>query len=190
MKLPTFFPTENDFRQWLEKNYDTAPELLVGFYKTTSGKESMTWPQSVDQALCYGWIDGVRKSLNEGAYTIRFTPRRPTSIWSTINIKKMEDLQQRGLMQPAGLAAFAKRRESHSEVYSHEQKVPAELSPELEAEFKANAIAWEFFMKQPPSYRKVVIHLIMTAKQEKTTRSRFNKVLAASEKGERISNWG
>lgn len=162
----------------------------MGFYKTTSGKESMTWPQSVDQALCYGWIDGVRKSLNDESYTIRFTPRRPTSIWSSVNIKKMEDLQQRGLMQPAGLAAFAKRRESHSEIYSHEQKVPAELSPEMEAEFKMNANAWEFFMKQAQSYRKVVIHLVMSAKQEKTKRSRFDKLVAVSAKGERISNWG
>lgn len=187
---PTFFATENAFRQWLDKNHDKEQELLVGFYKTTSGKPSMTWPQSVDQALCYGWIDGVRKSAGEDSYTIRFTPRRPTSIWSTINIKKMENLQQRGLMQPAGLAAFAKRRESHSEIYSHEQKAVAELSANLEAEFKANAPAWDFFMKQAPSYRKMVIHLIMTAKQEKTKRSRFEKVVAASAKGERISNWG
>jgi len=190
MTSPTFFPTETDFRQWLDKNYDKAPELLVGFYKTSSGKQSMTWSQSVDQALCYGWIDGVRKSAGEEAYTIRFTPRRATSIWSTINIKKMEELQQRGLMQPAGLAAFAKRKEAKSEIYAHEQKVAAELSPELEAEFKANTTAWEFFMKQAPSYRKVIIHLIMTAKQEKTRRSRFNKVVTASKNGERITNWG
>lgn len=187
---PTFFPTENDFRQWLDKNYDKEPELLVGFYKTSSGRESMTWSQSVDQALCYGWIDGVRKSAGEEAYTIRFTPRRATSIWSSVNIKKMEDLQERGLMQPSGLAAFAKRKEAKSEIYAHEQKVAAQLSPDFETEFKQNINAWEFFMKQAPSYRKVVIHLVMSAKQEKTRRSRFNKLVAVSAKGERISNWG
>jgi uncharacterized protein YdeI (YjbR/CyaY-like superfamily) len=116
---PTFFTTENDFRQWLSENYDKEPELLVGFYKTASGKESMTWSQSVNHALCYGWIDGVRKSAGEEAYTIRFTPRRPTSIWSTININKMEELQRRNLMQPAGLAAFAMRKEAKSEIYAH-----------------------------------------------------------------------
>ncbi|MXN89865.1 bacteriocin-protection protein [Flavobacterium sp. Sd200] len=187
---PTFFETENDFREWLDKNHDKEPELLVGFYKTKSGRPSMTWPQSVDQALCYGWIDGVRKSAGEEAYTVRFTPRRDTSIWSTININKVEALKKSGLMQQAGLVAYAKRRESHSEIYSHEKKAVPELSPEFEAEFKANIAAWDFFEKQAPSYRKVVIHLIMSAKQEKTRRSRFDKVIAASVKGERISNWG
>lgn len=187
---PTFFKSETDFRQWLEENYNKEQELLVGFYKAASGKESITWPQSVDQALCFGWIDGVRKSAGEEAYTIRFTPRRATSIWSTVNIKKMEELQERSLMQPAGLAAFAKRRESHSEVYSHEQKVAAQLSPEFEAEFKTHAPAWEFFMSQAPSYRKAVTHLVMTAKQEKTKRSRLNKLIAASARGQRITNWG
>jgi uncharacterized protein YdeI (YjbR/CyaY-like superfamily) len=186
---PLFFATENDFREWLGSNHDKEQELLVGFYKAGSGKPSMTWPQSVDQALCFGWIDGVRRSAGPDAYTIRFTPRRATSIWSTVNIKKMEDLQQRGLMRPAGLAAFARRKESHSEIYSHEQKAVHELSPALAAAFKANEPAWDFFMKQAPSYRKAVIHLIMTAKHEKTQRSRFDKVVAASAKGERLSKW-
>jgi len=183
---PTFFATETDFREWLDKNHATEPELLVGFYKTGSGKASITWPQSVNQALCYGWIDGVRKSLNEYSYTIRFTPRRPTSIWSAVNIKKMEELQQQGLMKSEGLAAFEKRKESKSKIYSHEQSEKAQLSAELEAEFKDNALAWEFFMKQAPSYRQMVIHLIMTAKQEKTIRSRFDKLVTASAAGKRL----
>jgi len=184
---PTFFATETDFRDWLDKNHAAEPELLVGFYKTNSGKASITWPQSVNQALCYGWIDGVRKSLSEDSYTIRFTPRRATSIWSAVNIKKMEDLQEQGLMKPEGLAAFEKRKESKSKIYSHERTEEAVLPPGLESEFKANIPAWEFFIKQAPSYKKMIIHIIITAKQEKTKRSRFNKLVAASAKGERLS---
>ena len=183
---PIFFKTENDFRQWLDAHYDTEAELLVGFYRTGSGKESITWPQSVNQALCYGWIDGVRKSRDEESYTIRFTPRRDTSIWSAVNIKKMEELQEQGLMKAAGLEAFAKRKESKSKIYSHERKEAAVLSEELETAFKANAPAWEFFMRQAPSYRNMVIHLIVTAKQEKTKLSRFEKLLNASAEGKRL----
>jgi len=183
---PTFFATENDFRKWLDKNYATETELLVGFYKTRSGKASITWPQSVSQALCYGWIDGLRKSLSDDSYTIRFTPRKATSIWSAVNIDKMEDLQLNGLMQPAGLAAFEKRTEAKSKIYSHERTEEAVLPPDLETEFKANTAAWEFFIKQAPSYKKAVIHIIITAKQEKTKRSRFEKLVAASVTGERL----
>jgi len=186
MSSPHFFKTETDFRQWLDAHYDKEAELLVGFYRTGSGKESITWPQSVNQALCYGWIDGVRKSRDAESYTIRFTPRRSTSIWSAVNIKKMEELQALGLMQPAGLEAFAKRKESKSKIYSHAQKEAAVLSADFEAAFKANASAWEFFMKQAPSYRNMVIHIIMTAKQEKTKLSRFEKLLNASAEGKRL----
>ncbi|MGQ2982528.1 YdeI/OmpD-associated family protein [Flavobacterium sp.] len=129
---PHFFKTPADFRKWLDKNHETKTELLVGFYKTGTGKASMTWPESVDQALCYGWIDGVRRSLGEESYTIRFTPRKPTSIWSAVNIDKMADLQKKGLVQPAGLAAFEKRTESKSRVYSHERTEAAQLSAEME----------------------------------------------------------
>jgi len=184
---PHFFETPENFRQWLDKNHQKESELLVGFYKTGSGKPSLTWPQSVDQALCYGWIDGVRKSLGEESYTIRFTPRKPTSIWSAVNIDKMELLQNKGLVKPAGLAAFEKRTESKSRVYSHERQTDAELPANMEKEFKADATAWEFFMKQAPSYRKAVIHLIVSAKQEKTQRLRFEKLLNASKEGRRIT---
>lgn len=184
---PHFFQKQDDFRAWLDKNHEKETELLVGFYKTSSDKPSMTWPESVDQALCYGWIDGVRKSLGAESYTIRFSPRKPTSIWSAVNINKMAELRNKGLVKPAGLAAFEKRTESKSRVYSHERKEDAQLSAEMEKEFKADKNAWEFFMKQAPSYRKAVIHLIVSAKQEKTQRSRFEKLLNASKQGKRIT---
>jgi len=183
---PHFFITPAEFRKWLDKNHDKESELLVGFYKTNTGRPTITWPQSVDQALCYGWIDGVRKSRDEESYTIRFTPRKPTSIWSAINIDKIEKLLKEGLVKPAGIAAYKKRTESKSRVYSHERTEDAVLPAEMEKEFKANAPAWEFFMKQAPSYRKMVLHLIVSAKQEKTRRSRFEKLLTASAEGKRL----
>lgn len=183
---PHFFETPQDFRRWLDKNHEKETELLVGFYKTDSGRISITWPESVDEALCYGWIDGVRKSLSEDSYTIRFTPRKPTSIWSAINIDKMEALLKNDLVKPMGIAAYEKRKDSRSKVYSHEQKEPIELPEVFEAEFKANAPAWAFFMDQAPSYRKVMIHHITSAKQEKTKRSRFETLLKASELGKRV----
>ena len=183
---PTFFANQDDFRQWLNNNHETAPELLVGFYKTGSGKASITWPQSVDQALCFGWIDGVRKSRDAESYTIRFTPRRAGSIWSAVNIDKMENLIAQKLVKPAGLAAYKKRTENKSRIYSQEQKDVATLASEMEAEFKANKTAWEFFTTQAPSYQKVVLHWITSAKQEKTRRSRFEKLLNASIEGKRL----
>lgn len=182
---PIFFKTPAEFREWLDKNHDKETELLVGFYKTGSGKPSMTWPESVDEALCYGWIDGVRRSLGEESYTIRFTPRKPTSTWSTVNINKMEELLRKGLVKPQGLAAYEKRNDSNSGIYSHEQKEVV-LSKELKGIFKANTTAWNFFMKQPPSYKKTSIHWVMSAKQEKTRLSRLEKLLQASEKEERL----
>lgn len=183
---PHFFETPADFRKWLDKNHEKETELLVGFYKTSTGKSSITWPQSVDEALCYGWIDGVRKSLGEESYTIRFTPRKPTSIWSAVNIKKMEEFIDKKLVKPAGLTAYEKRKESKSRIYSHEQKEMGTLPPEMEKEFKANETAWEFFMNQAPSYRKVMIHHITGAKQEKTQQSRFQKLVNASAEGKRV----
>jgi uncharacterized protein YdeI (YjbR/CyaY-like superfamily) len=119
--IPTFFAKQSDFRKWLQKNHKRKTELLVGFYKVGSGKSSMTWCQSVDEALCFGWIDGVRKSIDKDSYQIRFTQRKSTSIWSAINIKKTEELTRQGLMQPAGLASFEKRTESKSKIYSYEK---------------------------------------------------------------------
>lgn len=182
----TFFPTPQDFRDWLDKNHKTEQELLVGFYKVGTKKPSITWSESVDQALCFGWIDGVRKSIDEESYSIRFTPRKPTSIWSVVNIKKIEELTKAGLMKEAGLGAFKLRKEEKSGIYSHE-KEPSKLTLEYENQFKANKKAWEFFEEQAPSYKKVMIHWIMSAKQEKTQISRLEKTISESKNGKRIS---
>lgn len=182
----TFFPNQEDFRKWLEENHQQEKELLVGFYKVGSGKPSMSWSESVDQALCFGWIDGVRKSIDEQSYSIRFTPRKPTSIWSAINIKKMEELTKAGLMTSAGQKAFELRKEEKSRVYSHEKET-VEFDPVYEKQFKANKKAWEFFINQAPSYKKVITHWIMSAKQEKTRLSRLEKVIRESESQKRIT---
>lgn len=181
----TFFPTPEDFRKWLEKNHTTEKELLVGFWKVGTKKPSMTWSESVDQALCFGWIDGVRKSIDVESYSIRFTPRKPTSIWSAVNIRKVEELTKTGLMTEAGRKAFELRKEEKSAIYSHE-KEPATLDPEFKKQFKANKKAWEFFSNQAPSYKKVMLHWIMSAKQEKTRLSRLEKTIRESELEKRI----
>jgi len=181
---PTFFPTQTDFRNWLAENHDKETELLVGFYKVGSGKPSMTWPQSVDEALCFGWIDGIRKSIDANSYSIRFTPRKSTSIWSAVNIQKMETLIKQGLMQTAGIAAFEKRQDSKSKIYAFEQK-EASLSDEFEKTFRANEKAWTFFQKQAPWYRKQACHWVMTAKQSATQLSRLEKLIKASEEARR-----
>lgn len=181
----TFFEIQEKFREWLEKNHATEKELLVGFYKVGSKKPTISWSESVDQALCFGWIDGVRKSIDEESYSIRFTPRKSTSIWSAINIKKVEDLTKAGLMKAAGQKAFELRKEDRSAIYSHEKET-AILDPAYEKQFKAHPKAWEFFNNQAPSYKKVMLHWIMSAKQEKTRISRLEKTIKESELGKRI----
>jgi uncharacterized protein YdeI (YjbR/CyaY-like superfamily) len=182
---PIFFAEQADFRRWLAENHDKENELLVGFYKVGSGKPSMNWSQSVDEALCFGWIDGVRKSLDEDSYCIRFTPRRAKSIWSAVNIKKVEELSKQGLMQPAGLAAFAKRDENKSRVYAYENE-PLKLSDEFEKQFRANEKAWAFFQKQAPYYRKLATKWVMSAKQESTRQNRLERLIKDSENARRI----
>lgn len=182
---PMFFATQEEFRGWLRDNHDKQTELLVGFYKTGSGKPSITWPQSVDQALCYGWIDGVRKSIDADSYSIRFTPRKPKSIWSAVNIKKVAELTEKGLMQPTGLAAYAKREEKRSAIYAFETE-EKQLLPDYEKQFKANKKAWEYFQAQAPWYKKLSYHRVMSAKQEKTQLSRLTALIVASEEGKRI----
>jgi uncharacterized protein YdeI (YjbR/CyaY-like superfamily) len=174
-----FFATPTEFRNWLEQYHKTEKELIVGYYKVGSGKPSLTWSESVDQALCFGWIDGVRRSIDSESYCIRFTPRKPTSIWSGVNIKKIEELTNLGLMRPEGLLAFSLRKESKSNVYSHENE-PAVLSDEFISRFKLNPVAWEFFNKQASSYIRVMTHWIMSAKQEKTRVSRLEKTIEIS----------
>ena len=178
--IATFFATPLAFRKWLAKNHTKETELLVGYYKVGSGKPSITWPQSVDEALCFGWIDGVRKSIDAESYSIRFTPRKSTSIWSAINIKKIEELTKAGLMMPAGEKAFAMRKEHKSKIYSYE-KEPVDLSPVYEKQFKKNKTAWNFFTAQAPWYKRVMIHWIMSAKQEKTNVSRLEKAISLCE---------
>ena len=153
--------------------------MLVGFYKVGSGKPSMTWSQSVDEALCFGWIDAVRKSIDKESYQIRFTQRKPTSIWSAINIRKIEELTKQGLMRPTGLASFEKRIESKSKIYSYE-KDEAALTPNFKKQFKANKKAWEYFQSLAPSYRKVSTHWVMSAKQETTRIKRLNQLITDS----------
>ena len=182
---PIFFETGAEFRKWLNKNHEKETELLVGFYKVGSGKPSMTWSESVDEALCFGWIDGVRKSMDDKRYTIRFTPRKPTSIWSSVNIKKMEELTRKGLVKPAGLAAYEKRQESRSKIYTYE-KAPVKLESSYERKFKANKNAWTFFQSQALSYQRVIIGWIMSAKQEATQLSRLEKAIGSSQAGKRL----
>ena len=180
--IPIFFKKPSDFRKWLQKNHKKETELLVGFYKVGSGKPSMTWSQSVDEALCFGWIDGVRKSIDKDSYQIRFTQRKPTSIWSAINIKKIEELTSQGLMQPAGLASFEKRTDNKSKIYSYE-KDEAELTPNFTKQFKANKKAWNYFQSLAPSYKKISVHWVMSAKQETTRIKRLNQLISDCEAG-------
>ena len=182
---PKFFRTPADFRTWLEKNHATATELWVGFYTKDSGKPSITWPDSVDQALCFGWIDGLRKRVDEISYQIRFTPRRRGSIWSAINIKRARELVRQKQMRPTGLRAFAARIENKSGIYSYEQR-SSELSQPYAKLLKKNKAAWSFFEKQPPSYRKMIGWWIISAKKEETRMARLAKLISESAKGKRL----
>lgn len=177
---PAFFAKQNDFRKWLEKNHKIEIELLVGFYKVGSGKPSMTWPQSVDEALCFGWIDGVRKSIDKDSYQIRFTPRKLTSIWSAVNIKKIETLTKLGLIQPAGLKIFENRKENESQIYSDEN-AEVKFCFEFEKQFKANKMAWKYFQSLALSYRKHSTYWVISAKQETTKLKRLNELIADSQ---------
>lgn len=184
-----FFPTPSDLQQWFEKHHQTEKELFVGYYKKDSGKPSITWPESVDEALCVGWIDGVRKSLGDESYMIRFTPRRPTSIWSAVNIARVEALTKEGRMKPAGLAAFEVRKENKSGIYSHEQRDKIELSEAETKQFKAHTKAWEFFEAQTGSYRKAVLWWVVSAKQEATRVKRVASLIDESATGHLIKQF-
>ncbi|HEX8172228.1 MAG TPA: YdeI/OmpD-associated family protein [Thermoanaerobaculia bacterium] len=179
---PRFFATPAAFRKWLEKHHDSAEELWVGFHKVGSGKKSITWPQSVDVALCFGWIDGVRKGIDETSYVIRFTPRKAKSNWSKVNIKRFGELRALGLVAPAGLAAFER---GTAAVYSYAEQ-PRALAPEYEARLRANAKAYAFFSAQPPGYRRQMEFRVMSAKQESTRLRRLEKLIEASARGERL----
>ena len=182
---PIFFKTTMEFRKWLEKNHATTKELYVGFHKKHTGKPSMTWSQSVDVALCFGWIDGIRKGIDEEKYCSRFTPRKAKSNWSAVNIRKIEELTKLGLMQPAGIAAFSLREEKRSEIYTYE-RTPHELSPEFSEKFKANKKAWTNFQAMAPWYKKHAIDWVMRAVREDTSLRRLVTLIKDSDEGRKI----
>ena len=181
-----FFETPQEFRAWLEKNHATAPEIGVVLHSKASGKPTMTWSDAVDQALCFGWIDSVSRRLDETGRVQRFSPRKPKSNWSAVNIKKVAELTAQGLMTPAGDAAFARREEARSAIYSYENRHLAALDPEREALFRAKARAWRFFSKQPAGYRQTLVYWVMNAKREDTRTRRLSKLIAESAAGRRV----
>ena len=182
---PRFFKTPATFRRWLAANHAKSKELWVGFYKKDSGQLSITWPESVDEALCFGWIDGVRKSLDSQSYVIRFSPRKPNSIWSAVNMRNVERLIKADRMQPAGMRAYEARKEFRSGIYSYEQRSPELVEP-YATTLKSNTAAWKFFSAQPPGYRKMMNWWIVSAKREETRLARLSRLIEASENSERI----
>jgi uncharacterized protein YdeI (YjbR/CyaY-like superfamily) len=183
---PKFFATPAAWCHWLEKYHGDHQELLVGFYKKASGKSSITWPESVDGALSFGWIDGVRRRIDDVSYTIRFTPRKPRSIWSNVNIKRVEELMKQGLMRPAGIRAYEAREEARSGIYSFEQE-NIEFEKEQERRFRANGDAWKFFQAQTAGYRRLVTWCVISAKREETKIKRLDRLIEESGQGRRIT---
>jgi uncharacterized protein YdeI (YjbR/CyaY-like superfamily) len=183
---PKFFATPAEWRAWLEVNHVRVEELWVGLHKRDSGKASITWPEAVDGALCFGWIDGVRKSVDDDCYKIRFTPRKPRSVWSAVNVRRAKELAELGLMRAAGLAAFAKHDASRSRRYSYEQRKTAKLPRALEEQFRECAGAWEFFRMQAPWYRWTCTWWIISAKKEETQRKRLDTLIECSRKRKAI----
>ena len=189
MEEPTFFESPAELREWLAENHERESELWVGFRRKASGLPTLTWSESVDQALCFGWIDGVRTGIDEISYKLRVTPRKPRSNWSAVNIRKVEELRAAGLMEPAGEAAFARRSEARSAIYSYEQRAEASLTAEQEAQFRAAPDgAWEFFCAQPQGYRRTAVHWVVSAKREETRARRLATLIADSAAGRRLKH--
>ena len=184
MKI-VFFRSPADFRNWLKKHHASATELWVGYYKKSSGRPSITWPESVDEALCVGWIDGIRKSVDDISYKIRFSPRKPGSIWSPVNIRRAQALVEEGRMQPPGLKAFQARKEYKSGIYSYEQRRD-QLEEPYASLMSKNKAAWDFFQAQPASYRKAAGWYVVGAKKDETRLKRLEKLIEDSAKGKRI----
>jgi uncharacterized protein YdeI (YjbR/CyaY-like superfamily) len=182
-----YFDGPEAWRAWLETHHADATELWVGYHKRATGRPSLTWAESVDQALCFGWIDGIRKRVDDERYTIRFTPRTARSVWSRVNIERVAELNAQGLMRPAGLTAFAARDDRRSGIYSFEQREDPRLSAEQEAAFRADAAAWAWFAAQPPSYRRPATWWVVSAKQEATRARRLATLIADSGQGRRIA---
>ena len=183
---PIFFRGSGDFRRWLERYHQTKPEQWVGFYRKTTGRSSITWPEAVDEALCFGWIDGLRKTIDTDSYKIRFTPRRPGSNWSAINIARMKELTRDSRVRPAGITAFQKRTPAKSRVYSYENRKAARLSSAATTLFSAGSAAWKFFQQQPKSYRQTAIWWIRSAKRAPTQDNRLQRLIASSKAGRRL----
>jgi uncharacterized protein YdeI (YjbR/CyaY-like superfamily) len=184
MKI-TYFKTQAEFRKWLEKNHEKLSEAWVGFHKKSTLKPSITYPQALDEALCYGWIDGVRKNVNETSYTIRFTPRKKQSHWSGVNVKRFNELSEMKLIQPAGLQAFQNSDIKKSLKYAEERK-SAKLDSRYEKQFKSNKKAWEFFNAQPPGYQRICVFWIMSAKQDETRAKRLALLMNYSQNQKRL----
>ena len=183
---PTFFATPEEFRAWLEEHHETEAELLVGFHKKGSGRPSITWPQSVDQALCFGWIDGLRRTIDDASYSIRFTPRNPRSNWSLVNVRRVGELSELGLMRPAGVAAFERRSDDRTAIYSYEQRKTAKFDREQERRFKADADAWKWFQAQPAGYRRTATYWVISAKRPETRERRLAQLIEDSAAGRTI----
>jgi len=181
----TFFRSPAEFRDWLEEHHDTAPELWVGFFKKGAGETGITYQEALDQALCFGWIDGVRKTIDATRYANRFTRRQPKSPWSVVNIERVGELMRLGLMRPPGLAAFEGRDEAKARQYSFERSA-AKLDDAYKETMRANPEAWQFFQAQPPSYRRVATWWVMSAKREETRLKRLATLIADSERGRRL----
>jgi uncharacterized protein YdeI (YjbR/CyaY-like superfamily) len=177
---PRFFESLSAWRTWLEEHYADTEDLWVGLYKRDSGRPSITWPEAVDGALCFGWIDGIRKSIDDISYKIRFTPRKPRSAWSAINVKRATELSTSGLMHSAGLAAFQKRDEKRSAIYSYEQRKRAKLPAAYESKFRINLDAWAFFHAQPPGYKRICSWWVISAKKEETRLKRLAELIEHS----------
>jgi uncharacterized protein YdeI (YjbR/CyaY-like superfamily) len=186
MKSPRFFKNAAAFRTWLERYGASEKELLVGYWKVDSGRPSMSWSDSVDEALCFGWIDGIRRRIDDQSYSIRFTPRNKDSIWSAINLAKVEMLTTQGRMRPAGLEAHARRSDDRSRIYTYERQQTLELSPEELRQLKRNAAAWRYFEAAPPGYRKLVTRWVVAAKKGETRARRLGKLIDACAQGTRL----
>ena len=180
-----FFRTQAELRRWFGKNYASEQELWIGFYKKDSGKGGVDYAQALDEALCHGWIDGIRKKLDDASYTTRFTPRKPRSIWSNVNVKHVDRLTKAGLMTPAGVAAYKLRDPARTGVYSFERET-AELTPPMRKTLEKNATAAKFFDAQPPYYRRLAAFWVISAKREETRNARFDQLLALCAKELRL----
>jgi len=183
---PLFFSSPSAWRAWLKKHHADTEELWVGFYKRDSARLSITWPESVDGALCFGWIDGVRKSIDDISYRIRFTPRRRRSVWSAVNVRRATELSTLGLMHPAGLTAFENRDDNRSAIYSYEQRKNAKLPPAYEKEFRRHPVAWKFFRAQAPWYQRTSTYWVISAKKEETRLKRLGLLVDHSERQQKI----